>query len=243
MNLKSKRILVFGGEASFIESILPILKSQGAQLYWCINSDKIDTNWQYQGLQYIPLESIEHPESYQKELLPQLKLVEHFDGLVFALSEGTLRPMNMTKPSIVNRLMTINSNAFIEIVRILVKGKLISAGASIVAISSISSLKGLKSKMAYAASKAALNSVVLNMASELANKKIRVNAVLKGALSSDFEHFHVKNMAAIGTDDSTNTELGLTEPYELAELCSFLLSDSVKTMTGSLIKLDGGYSL
>jgi enoyl-[acyl-carrier-protein] reductase (NADH) len=35
----------------------------------------------------------------------------------------------------------------------------------------------------------------------------------------------------------------MTDPEELANLAVFLLSDLVKTMTGALLKLDGGFSL
>ena len=125
----------------------------------------------------------------------------------------------------------------------MLKARKIEKGSSIVALSSISSIKGLKTKIAYAASKAAVNSAVLNMSAELAPKKIRVNAILKGALRTDFEYGHVRDMETLGGDSSTKTELGLTEPQEVARQCIFLLSDSVLTMTGNLLKLDGGYSL
>ena len=81
------------------------------------------------------------------------------------------------------------------------------------------------------------------MASELSNKRIRVNAILKGARTTDLNHEHVRNMFAIGEDESGSQQLGLTEPEELAELTLFLLSDKVRTMSGALINLDGGYSL
>jgi NAD(P)-dependent dehydrogenase (short-subunit alcohol dehydrogenase family) len=133
--------------------------------------------------------------------------------------------------------------AFIELVRILTKKKMINDGGSVIAISSISSQMGLKSKLAYATSKAALNSAVLNLASELSNKKIRVNGILKGALTTDVQLNHVKDMFTLGSDKSGNSDLGLTTPQELGNLIAFLLSDKVKSMTGALVKLDGGYSL
>ena len=102
---------------------------------------------------------------------------------------------------------------------------------------------GLKTKLAYAVSKAALNSAVINLAAELSLRKIRVNGILKGALTTDVNHEHVKNMFTVSSDTAGTQELGMSTPDELASLSIFLLSDQVKTMTGTLIKLDGGYSL
>jgi enoyl-[acyl-carrier-protein] reductase (NADH) len=50
-------------------------------------------------------------------------------------------------------------------------------------------------------------------------------------------------MFTIGNDTAGNQELGMSTPNELANLSIFLLSDQVRTITGTLIKLDGGYSL
>ena len=122
-------------------------------------------------------------------------------------------------------MMHVNYVSFVESIRVLLKARLIKEGSSIVAISSISSIKGLKLKLPYAASKAALNASVMNMASELLPKKIRVNAILKGALTTDVEIDHVRDMVQIGSDNSFSSALGLTTPVEVAETCEFLITD------------------
>ena len=60
-------------------------------------------------------------------------------------------------------------------------------GASIVAMSSISSIKAMKAKMAFCSSKAALDAAVRCLAVEFANDGIRVNSVKKGGVDVDFE--------------------------------------------------------
>jgi NAD(P)-dependent dehydrogenase (short-subunit alcohol dehydrogenase family) len=240
MQLEGKRILLFGGSVFLIERLMPVFLSSGASLTWLHNikgfslgNKKIESYY---------FEDIQDSSAYE-EYLTRLNEGFLFDGLVFAQTEGALRPLKLTKPKFANSLIEINCMCFIELVRVLDKDKRLKNGSSVVVYSSISSLLGLKTKLAYGISKAALNSSVLHLASELSNKRIRVNAILKGALTTDLNHEHVRNMFAIGEDESGSQQLGLTEPEELAELTLFLLSDKVRTMSGALINLDGGYSL
>lgn len=239
--LKAKNILIFGGDEFLIDEMYPIFKESGATITW-INSSEIiaKSNRKESALLF---DSIKTVSTYEKDLSSLIGDLDAFDGVVFALSEGNLRPLSMTKTSNTESLFNVNCASFIELVRILQKKKKLNLGSSIVAYSSVSSLLGLKTKLAYGVSKAALNAAVINLAVELAPKKIRVNGILKGALTIDFNQEHVKNMFSVGTDTAGNSDLGMSTPEELARLSIFLLSDAVKTMTGSLIKLDGGYSL
>jgi NAD(P)-dependent dehydrogenase (short-subunit alcohol dehydrogenase family) len=239
MNLGSKHILIFGGDLLIVKPIIELFKKSETKYIWI--NDEIHSN--SQEINSLEFAEIKNVHSYEQTLGALISGYSSFDGVIFALSEGSLRPVNMTKPAIASKIYEVNCLAFIELSRILLKKKLINNGASIVAFSSISSLLGLKTKLAYATSKAALNSAVLNLASELSEKKIRVNAILKGALTTDINLDHVKDMFAIGSDTSGSSELGMTDPEELANLAVFLLSDLVKTMTGALLKLDGGFSL
>lgn len=239
--LKAKNILIFGGDEFLIDEMYPVFKESGGTITW-INSSEIiaKSNCKESALLF---DSIKTVSTYEKDLSSLIGDLDAFDGVVFALSEGNLRPLSMTKPSNTESLFNVNCASFIELVRVLQKKKKLNVGSSIVAYSSVSSLLGLKTKLAYGVSKAALNAAIVNLAVELAVKQIRVNGILKGALTIDINHEHVKNMFSVGNDTAANSDLGMSTPEELAKLSIFLLSDAVKTMTGSLIKLDGGYSL
>lgn len=239
--LKGKNILIFGGDEFLIDEMFPVFKASGAKITWINSGDIIAKSINKK--ESLIFENIKSTAFYETELSNLLISLESFDGIVFGLSEGSLRPLSMTKPATTVRLFDVNCASFIELIRVLQKKKKINNGASVVAYSSVSSLLGLKTKLAYATSKAALNSSILNLAVELATKEIRVNGILKGALTTDINHEHVKNMFSVGNDSSGNSELGMSTPQELAKLTVSLLSDNIKTMTGSLIKLDGGYSL
>jgi len=241
MNLKSKRILVFGGDLVLMNKLIPGLNHAGAHVTWVNSGEILEDN--FENGQYFKFDQIKSVAFYVNILEPFLRNSENFDGILFALSEGTLRPIGMTNINVSRQMLEVNYLTFVELIRLVLKTKKLNKGSSILALSSISSIRGLKSKMAYAASKASLNSAVLNMAAELMPKGIRVNAILKGALTTDMEQKHVQDMFAIGQDDSNKSNLGLTSSEELTTLCILILSDALKTMTGTLLKLDGGYSL
>lgn len=167
-----------------------------------------------------------------------------FHGFVFAAGAGGVRPLSLTKPENMLSMMEANCFSFVESVRSLIKKRGIEPAGSIVAISSISSIRGLKSKLAYASSKAALDASVRCLAAELADKKIRVNSILKGGVTTDNKMDYVKNMVQLNDNETQKKQvLGEVSPDEIANLVCFLLSDAVKTMTGTSIILDGGYTL
>jgi enoyl-[acyl-carrier-protein] reductase (NADH) len=244
MDLKGKKILFWGGDFFLLNELIPhFLESCGEFVFVNKSEELLKLNIFSSEVVKLQMESLEDVFSYEKFIRENFEDIATFDGVIFGLSLGSLRPLGFNKPTITSKLMEVNCLTFVELIRLLDKLKLIKGGSSIVAYSSISSLMGLKTKLAYGISKSALNSAVLNLAAELSSKKIRVNAILKGALTSDLNHEHVRNMFNVGNDDSGNQDLGMSSPAELAQLTLFLLSDHVKTMTGSLIKLDGGYSL
>ncbi|MEN9304699.1 MAG: hypothetical protein RL264_3128 [Bacteroidota bacterium] len=241
MRLNNKNILVFGGDSFLWDEMFVCFIESGAHIYW-VNSPVVFES-STSTVEKKAFDTIQSIETYETFLNQNFEVLPNFDGVVFSLSIGALRPLNLTKHTNLASLFEVNCMAFVELVRILNKKKKINDGGSILAYSSVSSLMGLKTKLAYAVSKAALNSAVINLAAELSSKKIRVNGILKGALTTDVNHEHVKNMFTVSSDTAGNQELGMSTPTELANLSIFLLCDQVKTMTGTLVKLDGGYSL
>lgn len=201
-------------------------------------SDSWGASSQYQSF------DISNSQSIESNINEILKAHGKFHGFVFAVGTGGIRPLSLTKPEHMERMMQANCFSFVELVRCLTKKRGLEQGGSIVAISSVSSIKGLKSKLAYASSKAALDASVRCLAAELGEKGIRVNSILKGGLTTDNKLDYVKNMVQLNDNETLNKQfLGEVKPVEIANMVSFLLSDAVKTMTGTSIILDGGYTL
>jgi short-chain dehydrogenase/reductase SDR len=127
---------------------------------------------------------------------------------------------------------------------VLKKSRGIANGASIVAMSSISSIRAMKAKMAFCSAKAALDAAVKCLAVELGDKGIRINSVQKGGVDADFDKDHIQDVTAINENATEQKQiLGLTRAIEVANTVAFLLSDAATTITGTSIVIDGGYTL
>ena len=167
-----------------------------------------------------------------------------FDGFVFTLMHSDFRPLQFVKPELVKEILNDNYSLFVEAMRILRKSRALKNGASVVALSSISSIRAMKAKMAFCSAKAALDAAVRCLAVELADKGIRVNSIQKGVVEADFEKGHIQDVASINDGAAEkDTPLGPSSAEEVANVVAFLLSDSTKTITGASIVIDGGYTL
>lgn len=180
----------------------------------------------------------------EAELKTKLKLDFKFSGIVYAAGIGGVRPLGLMSTNFLHQMMNANLYAFLEFARVLTKKNRFENGGSIVAISSVSSIKGLKSKIAYSASKAALDAAVRGMAAELADRKIRVNSIRKGWVEADLKHDFIQdNIALSSNDDHGKQLLGTIGTGDLAKLVCFLLSDDSKFISGTNVLLDGAYSI
>lgn len=192
--------------------------------------------------------TIHYIDFYQTEniepLVKNLIINQKFNGLVYAAGIGGVRPLGLTTTAFLHDMMNANVYAFVEWVRCVCKKNRFESGGSVVAISSVSSTKGLKSKIAYSASKAALDAAIRGMAVELADRLIRVNSIQKGWVRADMQHSFIQdNMALNENSDLSKQILGVIENEDLAKSVLFLLSDDSKFMTGTNMVLDGGYTL
>ncbi len=247
MKLKGKKILVAGATSEIGKTIIVQLNRLGAKLVILDKSEEklleIQKGTDKESVSYFAFDIYEN-----SEIEPNIKkIIEEcgvFDGFVYCAGVGGVRPLSFTKLTFAQQIMNANLYTFVEIVRCITRKNCFAKGGSIVAISSISSIKGLKSKIAYSASKAALDSAVRCMAAELSERGIRVNSILKGWVETDMQQDFIKNNMELNSGDDLKRQLlGIIKPVEVANTVAFLLSDAVKTITGASILLDGGYTL
>ncbi|TLV03565.1 3-oxoacyl-ACP reductase FabG [Dyadobacter luticola] len=105
----------------------------------------------------------------------------------------------------------------------------------IVNIASVSGLKGVPGQVNYSAAKGAIIAASRSLAQEVAKRKITVNVVAPGFITSDM------------TKDLNEEELKQMIPMnrfgkaeEVAHLVSFLVSDKAAYITGEVININGG---
>lgn len=167
-----------------------------------------------------------------------------FDGMMYSAGDCLRAPINVCKPNAVRNSMQLNFFAFVECLRCFAKTKNSNNGASIVTMSSASSLKGEKGLLTLCASKAAMNSAVRCAALELAPRKIRVNAIAAayvfGSRIVDTT-LDIFGADAVEKNIAENQPLGVGKPEDIANAAAFLLSDASSYMTGAIMSVDGGY--
>ena len=108
----------------------------------------------------------------------------------------------------------------------------------IVNISSIISDRGFNGLSVYSATKAGLNGLTLSLARELGRTGTTVNAILPGFIETDMSSgLSSKQLSQI----LRRTPIGkLAEKSEISSLVEYLLSENASSITGQLIKIDGG---
>jgi len=113
------------------------------------------------------------------------------------------------------------------------------SGGSIINTSSNSSLLGDISRIAYGASKAAINTLTLYVATQYGARGVRCNAVCPGLTLSATTRSAVPPDALAAYQRHTLTPY-LGTPEHLAEVVAFLASDAAAFITGQIISVDGG---
>jgi len=121
-------------------------------------------------------------------------------------------------------------------------------GGRIVLTSSVSARLAVRHHTLYAASKAAVSAMVLNLAPELAHAGIAINAIAPGGtatdMASEVSHRYI-HPALSGVDPQTVVKtlsaLGrMAQPDEIAAVVAFLLSPEASYLTGATIDASAG---
>lgn len=164
------------------------------------------------------------------------------DILVSNAASGVLRPAMELTPRHWQWTMEINAGTLLPLVQRCVP-MMPDGRGKIIAVSSLGAVRAIPNYTAVGASKAALESLVRNLALELAPRGINVNALSAGIVDTEaLKHFPNREEMIRAT--SSRTPAGkLTEPEEVADVVLFLVSPLARMIHGQTIVVDGGYSI
>ena len=240
IDLSKKTILVTGAGSGIGRETSLMLADQGAVVMMDINAENLSETVDRGG---------SNCHSFPIDVTDRMavsatvaRIVLEFgkiDGLVHCAGISSRKPLNVLTKEGFTSVMDVNFYSFVELVKQCSKRKHINEGASIVVMSSISSIHGYKAKTEYCVSKAAVDAFVRCMALELADRKIRVNSVMAAEVLTPMAIKAREIKDAVGASDFI-APLGPTKPEEVANTIAFLLSDATHTITGSSLLIDGG---
>lgn len=137
------------------------------------------------------------------------------------------------------RFMDVNMNGAIYATRAVWRELRKQEGAAIV---NQSSTAAWMAAGFYGVAKAALNSITINLAAEMASMGIRVNAIAPGPTNTEATHL------ISGGEENFDVLLGDVmlkrpgTPEDMANMLVFLLSEKSSWITGQIFAVDGGQS-
>lgn len=165
---------------------------------------------------------------------------ERVDGFLHCAAVAPLRPLKNNNYKVMHETFLTNFYSFIEISRHFAEQKL--GAGSIVGISSIASVSGESGRLAYSATKGAMDSSVRVMAKELAGRRIRVNSIRPGMTDTPLTREYIEFAGVENINDYLKQfqPLGLIEPEAISRMALYLLSDMSKFVTGTSFNIDSG---
>ena len=136
------------------------------------------------------------------------------------------------------KMLDVNVVALVYLMSLVSRIMSRQQSGSIINMASMVGQKGSKGQLSYAATKGAVIAATKSAAKELAESKIRVNAIAPGMVGSERFKAVLEEKFAQKINDVPFGRLA--EPNEVANLCLFLASDQSSYMTGQIIGIDGG---
>ena len=250
MDLQNKVAIVTAASRGIGLEITHELVREGATVYMAVRPSEKNkklvaeltaTNPQYQGIFYDAFDTTSYKpmidEVYQKAGRIDI-LVNNFG------TTDTTKDLTLT---------TGDSEAFFEILNTNIASVYYSCkevipymqennGGSIINISSIGGMTPDVARIAYTTSKAAINSMTKNIATQYARQNIRCNAILPGFVATDATKDNLpKEFMDIFLKHVPLNRVAVAK--DIAYATAFLASEKSSYITGELLPIAGGFGM
>ena len=145
------------------------------------------------------------------------------------------------KEADLDRILAVNLRSLLMLSVGLGPAMMERGGGSIINMSSVASLRGVVGRVAYTATKGAIDAMTRALAADWGPKGIRVNAVNPGLILTDLTRERVNSSPEFAEALAARTALKrIGDPAEVGRVVAFLASDAASYITGETITIDGG---
>jgi 3-oxoacyl-[acyl-carrier protein] reductase len=247
MRLEGKKAIVTGGSRGIGRACVEQLAAEGATVAFVYNSNQqaaeaLVAELTAQGRQVRALQADVRNAPRAQEIVEAL-IAEWTRIDILVNSAGIVKDGltgSMTDEQWRDVLDT-NLGGTFNYCRAVSQPMLMQRSGSIVNISSTAAEFASRGQVNYAASKGGINGLTRALAKELAQRKVRVNAVAPGMIETDMSQV----VRGIAGDQIKNIipMKRIGKPQEIASVVAFLASDEASYLTGQVLRVDGGLSL
>lgn len=214
------KMVLFGSRAETVDKALASLKEENAD--WEVSGDCPDLK---------DVKAVEAAIGKVKEKYGRIDILVNNAGI----SDST--PIDNYAEDQFEKVMDLNVNAMIHAIIPTVKIMKEQGGGCILNTSSMVSISGQPSGVAYPASKYAVNGLTWSLARELGPSGIRVNAVAPGITKTDMVAALPEQMIQPLINAIPLKRIG--EPEDIANAFLYLASDLASYVTGEILSVDG----
>jgi NAD(P)-dependent dehydrogenase (short-subunit alcohol dehydrogenase family) len=183
---------------------------------------------------------VRRPEQVAAAVAQVVAKFGRVDKLVNNAGIAVFKPVMQTSYAEFRDVLDTNLDGAFLCTQACVPEMLKAGGGAIVNIASISGLRASTLRVAYGTSKAALLHLTKQLAVELGDVGIRVNAICPGPVETEMAK--LVHSVAIRSDYQDAIPLGrYGTPEEMANTVGFLCSDDASFINGQFLAVDGGF--
>ena len=242
--LKGKRALITGGTGGIGLETARLFLAEGARVAITgRNPATLEAARKELGPDVLILPSDASEVAAQKTVADGIsKAFGSLDVLFINAGVAELQPLEQWNEAAFDRSFAINVKGPFFLVQALLP--VFASPASIVINASVNAHIGMPNTTVYAATKAALLSLVRTFSGELISRGIRVNAVSPGPINTPLYSklgLSESDLKAVSASIKSQVPAGrFGSPAEIAHAIVFLASDESAFMVGSELQIDGG---